>query len=97
MFAIGHAQSGENPELQTLFYRIECLLRLPVHAIFVFDGPERPSTKRGTCVVPTGHWMVTAMKELINAFGFIFITVSTTLTCTTCHNHHLIGTCRSGG
>ncbi|KAI0736358.1 PIN domain-like protein [Fomitopsis betulina] len=74
MFAIGHAQSGENPELQTLFYRIERLLRLPVHAIFVFDGPERPSTKRGTCVVPTGHWMVTAMKELINAFGFIFIT-----------------------
>ncbi|KAH9927787.1 PIN domain-like protein, partial [Fomitopsis serialis] len=69
-FAIGHAQSGENPELRTLFFRLARLLRLPVHAIFVFDGPDRPAMKRGRRVVPTGHWMVGAMKCFIEAFGY---------------------------
>lgn len=75
-FAVGHAQSGENPELRTLFYRLERLLRLPVHAVFVFDGPDRPPMKRGRRVVPTGHWMVDAMKEMIVAFGYVFHNVS---------------------
>ncbi|KAH9840013.1 PIN domain-like protein [Rhodofomes roseus] len=73
-FAVGHAQSGENPELRTLFYRLARLLRLHVHAIFVFDGPDRPAEKRGRRVVPAGHWMVEAMKGFIDAFGYAYWT-----------------------
>ncbi|KAH9913405.1 PIN domain-like protein [Fomitopsis serialis] len=73
-FAVGHAQSGENPELRTLFFWLARLLRLPIHAIFVFDGPERPAIKRGKRVVKMGHWMVDAMKNFIDAFGYEYCT-----------------------
>ncbi|KAH9842311.1 PIN domain-like protein [Rhodofomes roseus] len=69
-FAVGHAQSGENPELRTLFFRLARLLRLLVHATFVFDGQDRPPKKRGKKVIKTSHWMVAAMKQFIDAFGY---------------------------
>lgn len=54
-FGIGRVRSGENPELRTLFFRLARLLRLPVHAVFVFDGPGRPIKKRGVRVVAADH------------------------------------------
>ncbi|KAH9916063.1 PIN domain-like protein, partial [Fomitopsis serialis] len=50
------------------------LLRLPVHATFVFDGPQRPTKKHGTRVITTEHWMLGAMKSFIEAFGFDYRT-----------------------
>ena len=34
-FRVGHAQSGENPELLHLFRRLAMLAERPIHAIFV--------------------------------------------------------------
>ncbi|EPS93780.1 hypothetical protein FOMPIDRAFT_21306, partial [Fomitopsis schrenkii] len=70
MFATGHAQSGKNPELRTLLLQLARLLCMPVHVVFVFDGPARPARKWGKCVVPTDHWMVNTMKGFIIVFGF---------------------------
>ena len=65
-----HAQAGENPELQVLYYRLAHLLRLPVTAIFVFDGLKRPAWKCGKQVRAKPHWLTEGFKELAAAFGF---------------------------
>jgi Holliday junction resolvase YEN1 len=71
-----HAQAGENPELRGILYRLARLLHAPVTPLFVFDGPARPSIKRGKHVVPKAHWLTSGMQELITAFGFFWYTVS---------------------
>ncbi|KAF8226398.1 hypothetical protein L208DRAFT_1380227 [Tricholoma matsutake] len=37
------AQAGENPELCMLYFRLAHLLKLPVMAMFIFDGLKRPA------------------------------------------------------
>ncbi|GBE88123.1 Flap endonuclease GEN 1 [Sparassis crispa] len=69
-FAVSHAQSGENPELRTMLFRLLQYLKSPVHLIFVLDGPERPDLKRGTKVIKAGHWMVESMKLFVHAVRF---------------------------
>ena len=68
--------AGNGVELQVLFYRLARLLRYPVKLIFVFDGPKRPSVKRGHEVLKGTHWLTRGMQELLNAFGFPWYTVS---------------------
>ena len=65
-----HSQMGENPELRVLFYRLSNLLKMSVIPVFVFDGPNRPSIKRGNKIPALPHWMTERFKELIDAFGF---------------------------
>ena len=65
-----HAQMGENPELRALFYRLANLLRMCVIPVFIFDGPGRPSRKRGKIVLSKEHWLTMRFKEFIEAFGF---------------------------
>lgn len=72
-------QAGENPVLRVLFFRLCRLLALSVVPIFVFDGNSRPSTKRGTRVVKSPHWISTYFQDLIGAFGFHWYTVSVSL------------------
>ncbi|OBZ74120.1 Flap endonuclease GEN 1 [Grifola frondosa] len=69
-FAIGHAQSGKNPELRLIFFRLARLFRLPIIPIFVFDGPSRPALKRGKKVLPLEHWLSQGARHFIDAFGF---------------------------
>lgn len=69
-FAVGHANRGENPELKTFFKKLLRLAKLPVHLIFVFDGPGRPKIKRDTRVVHQGMHLFKSMLLLIEAFGF---------------------------
>ncbi|THH31387.1 hypothetical protein EUX98_g2810 [Antrodiella citrinella] len=38
--------------------------------LFVFDGEERPSEKRGKRISGRDHWMVQGMQNIIQAFGF---------------------------
>ena len=71
-----HAQMGENPELKALFYRLANLLHMCTIPVFVFDGPNRPSEKRGKKVIAKPHWLTTRFKEFINAFGFFVHDVS---------------------
>ncbi|EPQ56082.1 PIN domain-like protein [Gloeophyllum trabeum ATCC 11539] len=66
----GHAYRGQNPELNTIFSRLARLGRLPVAAIFVFDGPGRPPVKRGKRVFAREHWLIQTFEKFIKAFGF---------------------------
>lgn len=43
-------QSGLNPFIRTLFFKILKLLQYPVLLLFVFDGPHKPTMKRGNKV-----------------------------------------------
>ncbi|TCD68655.1 Gen1p [Steccherinum ochraceum] len=66
----GHAQSGENPELRTLLATLNNLLSDPVHAVFVFDGPQRPLRKRNTSVRTAPVWLTAGMKDFVEAYGY---------------------------
>ncbi|KAG1895579.1 PIN domain-like protein, partial [Suillus fuscotomentosus] len=65
-----HAQSGENPELRTLMYKLVTLANAPVHAHFIFDGEDRPPIKRGKHVRSAPHWLTRSLQELLQIFGF---------------------------
>ena len=64
-----HTQAGENPELCTLFFHLAHLLRYPITAIFVFDGPERPDYKHSMVVKKKAHWAVKHFSEIIQLFS----------------------------
>ena len=64
-----------NPVLRLLFFRLCRLLALPVIPIFVFDGNDRPSVKRGVKVKGKAHWLTGQFQRFIEAFGFYWYTV----------------------
>lgn len=69
-------RAGENPAIDVLFYRLCRLLALPIVPVFVFDGANRPQTKRGTTVkTKKPHWLTLPFQKLIGAFGFSWYTV----------------------
>ncbi|KAF8317915.1 hypothetical protein DL93DRAFT_2076435 [Clavulina sp. PMI_390] len=71
-----HAKSGregENPELRLIFFRLAKLLSEPFLPLFVFDGPKRPTWKRGIQISKKPHWMIHGVKTMIAAFGFEWI------------------------
>lgn len=73
LFQAQAAQGGANPELRALFYRLARLVALPVHPIFVFDGPGRPGYKRGKLIARNGSAggrTIRSAKRLIELFGF---------------------------
>ncbi|KAG2029736.1 PIN domain-like protein, partial [Suillus americanus] len=69
-----HAQSGENPELQTLMYKLVTLANAPVHTHFVFDGEDRPTIKRSKQVQSAPHWLTRSLQELLQIFRFTWAT-----------------------
>ncbi|KAJ5135247.1 uncharacterized protein N7515_004525 [Penicillium bovifimosum] len=73
LFQVQAGRGGRNPELRTLFYRLLKLLALPVHPLFVYDGPQKPAFKRGKAV--SGHSygnapIIRRSKDLIERFRF---------------------------
>lgn len=60
---------GSNPLLRLIFFRLARLLSLPIHAVFVFDGPFRPGIKRGRTVGAGKHPLTGPLTEMIHAFG----------------------------
>ncbi|PIL25797.1 hypothetical protein GSI_11547 [Ganoderma sinense ZZ0214-1] len=72
-FQYAHAQAGQNPELRAFYYHLVDLFTRPIAVVFVTDGPDRPTVKRGTKVIKTPHWMTTSAKDLVDAFGFEWI------------------------
>jgi Holliday junction resolvase YEN1 len=75
-FHAAYGKEGENPELRTMFFRCKTLIRAPFLPLFVFDGPKRPTVKRGKRISGISHWLTTGMKNIIEAFGFEWRTVS---------------------
>lgn len=69
-FHAAYGREGENPELRTMFFRLARLLTTPILPVFVFDGPKRPSFKRGKRIGGKQHWLTDGMKNIIGAFGF---------------------------
>jgi hypothetical protein len=64
-------QGGRNPELRTLFYRLLKLLALPIHPVFVYDGINKPLTKRGKTVSAYGTCIPNEMsKKLVQHFRY---------------------------
>ena len=53
-----------------MFFRLAKLLSDPILPLFVFNGPKRPTWKRGIQVSKRPHWMIRGMKSMISAFGF---------------------------
>ncbi|KAG1838085.1 PIN domain-like protein [Suillus subalutaceus] len=54
-FQLGHAQSGKNPELQTLMYKLVTLANAPVYAHFIFDGEDHRAASRFTWSMAKGE------------------------------------------
>ena len=65
------AKGGRNPNLRTLFYRLLRLLALPIHPVFVYDGKNKPLTKRGKTVSAYGTCIPNEMsKKLVQLFRY---------------------------
>lgn len=79
--AVTHPQAGTHPELRIIFYRLVRFLQAAVIPVFVFDGADRPSTKRGMKVQKQPHWLAAPTQELIKAFGFYWYTVRDETNC----------------
>ncbi|KAK6525547.1 hypothetical protein TWF281_010609 [Arthrobotrys megalospora] len=62
--------SGSNAALRVLYYRLCSLLSLNIHAVFVFDGKDRPDFKRGKNVHKGEGYLLAFARRLITAFGF---------------------------
>ena len=69
-FHAAHGREGENPELHTLFFHCVKLVRAPFLPLFVFDGPKSSKVKHGKQITGEKHWLVDSMKGIIEAFGF---------------------------
>jgi Holliday junction resolvase YEN1 len=69
VFQINHAAAGKSPELRTLFFRLRTLLKLPLHAVFVFDGLGRLPDK-GHKVRSSPHWLTRDFQRMLDLFGF---------------------------
>jgi Holliday junction resolvase YEN1 len=70
-FQVQAAKGGSNPAIRTLFYRLVRLLGHSIQPLFVFDGPNKPTFKRGKRSTGTGDATSKAMmKRLIRLFGF---------------------------
>ncbi|KAG0707209.1 hypothetical protein DFH29DRAFT_995272 [Suillus ampliporus] len=71
--ASGSSASTNTLTALALHLIIPCRVRLmsmPLLPLFVFDGPKRPSVKRGKKVSGNAHWLTTGMKNIIAAYGF---------------------------
>ncbi|CAO1626541.1 unnamed protein product [Sympodiomycopsis kandeliae] len=62
---------GSNPLLRLIFFRLARLLSLPLHAVFVFDGPLRPRIKRGKTLGAGKHPLTGPLMEMIQACGAV--------------------------
>ncbi|CAG8404094.1 unnamed protein product [Penicillium salamii] len=73
LFQAQAGRGGRNPELRTLFFRLLNLLALPVHPLFVYDGPQKPAFKRGKAVSSRSYGSVPIIrrsKDLLEKFRF---------------------------
>ncbi|KAJ7154732.1 PIN domain-like protein, partial [Mycena filopes] len=63
---------GQTLVLEKLFYQLCNFSSAPLTLVFVFDGPGRPSMKRGINVVHRPLWLIDQLKTMITAFGYHF-------------------------
>ncbi|KAJ7693366.1 PIN domain-like protein [Mycena rosella] len=61
---------GQTLVLEKLFYQLCNFSLAPVTLVFIFDGPGRPSVKRGTKVIYRPAWLIQHLKTMITSFGY---------------------------
>ena len=66
-------KGGKNPALRTLFFRLCRLLRLPIHPLFVFDGPNKPPFKRGAATSEMPAHIKEGLIQLLELFRFPYV------------------------
>ena len=57
--------------LTVFFYKLVSFLKAGGHYVFVFDGAQRPTVKRGRKVISTTPSWDEGARDLITAFGFL--------------------------
>jgi holliday junction resolvase YEN1 len=69
-------QGGQNPALRTFYYRLLRILALPIHPLFVYDGPKKPLAKRNKVVSRYGTTSLhnEMSKKLLQLFRFPYRT-----------------------
>ncbi|GAA95947.1 uncharacterized protein L969DRAFT_92024 [Mixia osmundae IAM 14324] len=74
-FHANFSQGRTHPELRMHFFRLARLLRSGAKCLFVFDGPHKPTWKRGQRVgtQSTNTLVARALQAMIVAFGFEWI------------------------
>ncbi|KIK15821.1 hypothetical protein PISMIDRAFT_50468, partial [Pisolithus microcarpus 441] len=72
VFSWCRAGTGQSHEMKIIFCRLSAISQLPLHAYFVFDGPDCPQLKRGKDVTSPSapRLLVQCFQELLIAFGF---------------------------
>ncbi|RVD89964.1 uncharacterized protein DFL_000950 [Arthrobotrys flagrans] len=68
--AVQGRSTGSNAPLRVIYYRLCSLLSLNIHAVFVFDGKDRPDFKRGKTISGGEGYLLAFSRRLITAFGF---------------------------
>ncbi|KAK6507372.1 hypothetical protein TWF481_005808 [Arthrobotrys musiformis] len=68
--AVQSRSTGSNAPLRVIYYRLCSLLSLNIHAVFVFDGRNRPDFKRGKTISGGEGYLLAFSRRLIAAFGF---------------------------
>ncbi|KAK6343222.1 hypothetical protein TWF730_010822 [Orbilia blumenaviensis] len=68
--AVQGRSTGSNAPLRVIYYRLCSLLSLNIHAVFVFDGKDRPDFKRGKTISGGEGYLLAFARRLIAAFGF---------------------------
>jgi len=79
LFHVNHVGAGPEPELRTLFFKLALLMSLPIVPVFLFDGPKRPSIKRGKKVIQKDkkdNWLEKRVKDFIVAHGLSWYTAA---------------------
>lgn len=62
--------TGASPAIKTIFYQFARLFRLPIAVMLVYDGAQRPKSKRGKKVKGTPHGLTRVVKQMGVYFGF---------------------------
>ncbi|KAF3917331.1 hypothetical protein ABW21_db0200509 [Orbilia brochopaga] len=68
--AVQGRNAGSNAALRVLYYRLCTLLKLNIHAVFVYDGKGRPDFKRNKNINKNEGYQIALTRRLIVGFGF---------------------------
>jgi hypothetical protein len=77
--AAGVNGQSEGGALKIFFYKLTAFLKYPITFVFVLDGNDRPTYKRGHQLKFTTPWWKDYVCEMISYFGFHFHQVWTKL------------------
>ena len=67
---VPEAHLGSNYDLRVLYYRMTRLMKYNIQALFVFDGPNRPSFKRDKKIYMQENRQMKMLRKMLKLFGY---------------------------